>query len=494
MKRALALLLLFLPASALAQTLAERVVSHRFSNGLTLLIGERHEVPIVSTQITYRVGSVDERLGETGLAHLFEHMAFKGTRRLGTRDFKKEEKLLKRVDELFLALRGEEARSEEARDREKIERLKKEFQRAQEEAGDFVFNNEIGEIYQKAGGVGFNAFTGRDTTSYVVSLPSNRLSLWAAIESDRMANTVLREFYKEKQVVLEERRRSVENSPSGKLYEAFFGAAFHAHPYGRPTLGWPSDLEALWAPRAADFFKNFYSPVNTTIAVVGDIRAPEVIDLVKRFFGKFPSGTPTPRVVTAEPPQEGERRVAVEFSAEPRLLIGYHVPKIGEEDDFVIDVIDSLLSDGRTSRLYRRLVKEERLVVSISTSSGSPGALYPNLFVISATPRHPHTVAEVESAIDRELKRLVAEPPDEKELAKVISRVDASLVRSLKSNSGLAAQLAYFQAVAGDWRYVLKEREKVAAVRPEDVVRVAKNYFTKKNRTVAYLVPPAQSE
>jgi predicted Zn-dependent peptidase len=303
-----------------------------------------------------------------------------------------------------------------------------------------------------------------------------------------MAHPVLREFYKERAVVMEERRLRTEDSPNGLLYEAFAAAAFQAHPYGFPTIGWGSDIQALTPAVTTEFFRTYYGPANAVIAIVGDINPPEVIALIERTFGEIPGAPPPPPVVTVEPQQRGERRVEVEFDAEPILLIGYHKPALGHPDDFVFDVLDSVLSEGVTSRLYQRLVREKRLAASISSDSGFPGISAPNLFVISATPLAPHTPKELEEAIEAELDRLKTEPVSSKELEKVLNNLDAALVRSLRSNSGLASQLGFFQVVARDWRYILKARDRIAAVTPADVQRVAAQYLVKSNRTVATLV------
>jgi predicted Zn-dependent peptidase len=479
--------LLIVPRGVSAQTLADRVIEHTLSNGLRVLMVERHQVPTISFRIIYNVGSVNEVSGITGVAHLYEHMAFKGTRTLGTSDFEKEGKVLARIETLNDTILLEERKGKDA-DSDSLKALKEKFALLQEEARQWVIPNELGEIYDRNGAAGFNASTGRDVTSYIVSLPANRLPLWIAIESDRMANPVLREFYKERDVVLEERRRSVETNPSGKLYETFLATAFAAHPYGYPTLGWPSDVRALSATQTALFYKTYYGPKNTIIAMVGDFKAAEVLPLLEASFGPIPSGPLPPKVVTVEPPQRGERRVEVEDEANPSVVIGYHKPNLHHPDDAVFDVIDSLLSRGRTSRLYEKLVKEEKIAVSVSSSAGTPGARYPSLFTVSATPRAPHTTLELEEAIYEVLERLKTEPPSEKELEKVITNIDASLIRSLRSNSGLAGRLSYFEAVADDWRYTLRNRDAIAKVTAEDVMRVAQTYFIKKSRTVATLV------
>ena len=468
-----------------APGLAERVIEHKLANGLTVLLVERHQAPIVSINMTFGVGGINELTGATGVAHLYEHMAFKGTRTIGTKDYARERPLLDELDRLNTRI---EARRAAGADTQELQQLRQVFKDTQERAEQLVVGNEMSLLYQRHGAVGLNASTGKDVTRYVISMPANRLPLWAAIESDRMANPVLREFYKERAVVMEERRLRTDDSPNGLLYEAFAAAAFQAHPYGFPTIGWASDIQALTPAETERFFRTYYGPANATIGIVGDINPPEVIALIEQTFGSIPTAPVPPPVITAEPEQHGERRAEVEFDAEPIMLIGYHKPAIGHPDDFVFDVIESVLSEGVTSRLYHRIVREKRLATAISADAGFPGAIAPNLFVISAAPLAPHTTAEVEAAVYEELERLKAEPVSAKELEKVLNNLDAGLVRALRSNSGLAGQLAYFQTVAKDWRYVLKAREKIAAVTPQDIQRVARSYFTKTNRTVATLV------
>ena len=419
-------------------------------------------------------------------------MAFKGTKTLGTKDYTQEQPLLEELDHLHDAIKQERDRlaSEEKEGSDRLEELQRQFQDTQARAAQWVVGNEMSLLYQRHGAVGLNASTGKDITRYTVSLPANRLPLWAAVEADRMSNPVLREFYKERAVVMEERRSRTEDSPGGLLYEAFVAAAFQAHPYGLPTIGWASDIQALTPAVTKKFFNTYYGPANAVIAMVGDIDPPAVFQLIEDTFGRIPAGPPPPKVITVEPPQRGERRVEVEVKAEPRMYLGYHKPDIHHPDDFVFDVIDALLSDGVTSRLYHRVVREQRLAASIGTQSGVPGARAPNLFLISAVPLAPHTTEEVEQAIYGELARLKNEPVTDRELEKVLNNLDASLIRSLRSNSGLGSQLAYFQTIAGDWRYILKARSRIAAVTKADVQRVAKQYFTKANRTVATLVKP----
>jgi predicted Zn-dependent peptidase len=479
--------------------LADRVVEQKLANGLTVLMVERHQTPVVSLNMTFGVGGVNEQVGQTGLAHLYEHMAFKGTRTVGTKNYEKERPIL---DELFrVGTELEQRQRELARrtperpaspeDLAAIEEMHKRFTELQEMAGQFVAANEMALLYQRHGGIGLNASTGKDLTRYMISLPANRLPLWAVLEADRMAHPVLREFYKERGVVMEERRLRNDDSPNGLLFETFTSTAFRAHPYSIPTIGWESDILSLTPADTEAFFKAYYGPGNATIAIVGDINPKDVMTLIEQTFGKIAAASPQPSIITVEPPQRGERRVEVEFDAEPSVAIGFHKPALGHPDDYVLDVIDAVLTDGLTSRLYTNLVREKRIAASVNSDSNYPGVRAPNLFVLNATPLAPHTTAEVEAAIYAELERLKTEPVSAKELEKVLNNLDADLVRALRSNGGLASQLALYQTVAGDWRYALKARDKIAAVTPADIQRVAAEYFTKSNRTVATLVKKA---
>lgn len=485
---------------AASSSLGDRVIEHRLANGLTVLMVERHQTPVVSINITFGVGGLNEQVGQTGLAHLYEHMAFKGTRTVGTKDYQKEKPVLDELSRVGtqldqrqrdLARKGSAATREEHAE---VEALQKRVMELQNEAAQFVIGNEVALLYQRHGGVGLNASTGKDITRYTISLPANRLPLWAAIESDRMANPVLREFYKERGVVMEERRLRNDDSPQGLLFETFTSAAFRAHPYGIPTIGWGSDILSLTPFDTEAFFKRYYGPNSAVIALVGDLNPREVIALIEATFGKIPAAPPQPTLVTVEPEQRGERRVEVEFDAEPAVAIGYHKPGLGHPDDDVFDVIEAVLTDGLTARLYTKLVREKHLAASVTADANYPGARAPNLFVLVATPLAPRTTADVEAAIYEELERLKTEPVSPKELEKVINNLDADLIRALRSNGGLASQLALYQTVAGDWRYVLKSRDRIAAVTAADIQRVAAQYFTKSNRTVGMLVKKRQEK
>ncbi|MEK6545647.1 MAG: pitrilysin family protein [Nitrospinota bacterium] len=478
------LFVLYVPA--FSESLDNRVIEHTLKNGMKLLLLERHQSPTVATTIMFKVGSVDEKTGRTGTAHLLEHMLFKGTKILGTRDYKKEKPLLDKMDEIAVQLDTEERKGEKA-DRKKIERLKTELKKIQEKHKNLVIKDEFATIYSKHGGAGYNAGTSRDTTSYVISLPSNKLELWAAIESDRIKNPVLREFYSERNVVMEERRMSYDNDPEGSLMENFLASVYNAHPYGMPTIGWMSDIKFLPKSEVERFLKSYYAPNNCVIAVVGDIKPEKVIKMIEKYFGDIPPQETPERIWTEEPEQSGERRIEVEFDANPNIMIGYHKPTIPHHDDYVFDIIDFVLGSGRTSRLYKKMVEEKRIAVSVHTYS-MPGSRYPNLFIFYGVPRAPHTVKELEEAFYEELERLKNEPVSQKELEKVVNHLEASLIRQMGSNRGMADTLSYYHSITGDWKYIMTHIGMIKKITPEDIMNTAKKYFKKSNRTVAILV------
>ncbi|MFH1626469.1 MAG: pitrilysin family protein, partial [Pseudomonadota bacterium] len=294
--------------------------------------------------------------------------------------------------------------------------------------------------------------------------------------------------------VMEERRQRIDSDPGGKLFEDFMAAAFIAHPYRRPIIGWGSELMFLKKQATERFFKTYYAPNNTVVGIVGDIDPPAVLEIIKKHFGRIPSQPIPAFIPTEEPEQEGERRVKVKFDANPRLIIGYHKPTVPDFDDYVFDVIDGILSSGRTSRFYKRLIEEEKIAVSVETANGLPGARYPNLFAIFATPRHPHTSAELEEAIYREIEMLKREPVEERELRKIKNQLQASFIRALNSNSGLASKLSYYQTVVGDWKYIEDQLGIIERITPEDIRKAANKYLNEDNRTVAELVKKGKEE
>lgn len=480
---ALLFALIFFPALASAG-IAERVREHHLENGLTLLVVERHDSPTLAAYITVRVGSVDETSENRGVAHLLEHMLFKGTKTLGTKDYRLEKPLLDAIE--AVGSEYDRLRHIPGTAPGRLAEFEAQLKALQEERRQYDVPQEVAELYARNGGVGYNAFTSKDLTSYVIELPANKLELWAAIEADRMRHSVFRDFYTERQVVMEERRRSYDSDPDGLLYENLLASAFTLHPYRHPIIGWMSDIDHLSLEKTRAFHERYYVPANTVIALVGDIDFETAKKVVEDSFSRIPAGRPAPPLSAEEPEARGEKRTGIAFDAEPRIMIAFRKPTLPSRDDYIFDLINGILGEGRTSRLYQALVVREQLAANISTFT-APGARYNNLFVINATPRAPHSSQEVEEAIYRELKRLADEAVSEADLERVRNRIRVDFLRNLQKNDELAHMLTYYQSVAGDWRYLVRYDQELASITPAEIQGAAARYFRKENRTVVTL-------
>ncbi|HET7440160.1 MAG TPA: pitrilysin family protein, partial [Terriglobales bacterium] len=436
--------LLLLSAIAAAQDLAafeKHTTVKKLANGLTVVIYERPEAPVFSFFTLVDAGSVQDPLNKTGLAHMFEHMAFKGTEKIGTKDYAAEKVALQKVETAYAAYL-EERDKPLGRDEAKLKQLEKAWKDAIAEANKFVIPNQFGQIVEAEGGEGMNAFTNLDETAYHYSFPSNRLELWAYLESERFVHPVMRQFYDERSVVMEERRMRTDSNPIGRLLEQFVTAAFQASEYHRPTVGWMSDLNTFSATDAEKFFHEYYIPSNMVIGLAGDLRAPETMPIIEKYFGRIPSHEKPDERNTAEPPQKSERRVVLQEAAQPLYLEGYHRPDYLSKDDAVYDAIADLMSNGRTSRLYRALVRDKKIAADSAGFTGLPGIKYPHLFAFYAFPLPGHTPQEMEQAIRVEVERLKKEDVSDEELKMIKTRAKASLLRGLADNAGLANQLA----------------------------------------------------
>jgi predicted Zn-dependent peptidase len=460
----------------------KRMTQFTLDNGMTFLVLERHEAPVVSFLTYVDVGAVDEVKGITGMAHIFEHMAFKGTPTIGSKDFKAESKAIEKIDKAFNALKNEIRKGNNA-DKAKLEMLQKQFQQAQDEADKYIVHDEFEQTLTKEGASGLNAFTGNDSTGYVLSLPSNKLELWMLTESERFYRPVLREFYKERAVIMEERRMG-ENNPEERLTEEFLSIAFKSHPYGEPVIGHMSDLQAISSEDARTFYKKYYSPANMTTAIVGDVDPQDIKKLAQIYFGRIQAAPKPEPPRTVEPEQLGEKRFVMQDAAQPTLLIGYHIPQFNHPDNVILDTLSDILSSGRTSRLYRSMVKEKKIAVSAYAMTGFPGNKYPALFVFTADPAQGHTNQECEQEIYAQIEKLKTEPVTAEELQKAKTQARAGLIRQLDSNGGLAIQTARYQVLTGDWRNLFNRIDAIEKVTAQDIQRVCSEYFTMQNRTV----------
>ena len=484
-----ALILLLLSICALPQDVAsfeKRITVKTLPNGLTLIICERPGAPVFSFFTLVDAGSAQDPMGATGLAHMFEHMAFKGTDKIGTTDYAAERPALEKVEVAYAAYIAEHDKTV-GRDEVKLKQLEKAWRDAIAVADKYVVGNAFGKLIEQNGGEDMNASTSYDETEYHYSLPENRLELWAYLESERFLHPVMREFYKERNVVIEERRLRTDSNPTGRLIEQFTEAAFAAHPYHRPTVGWMADLNSFSATDAQKFFDKYYVPSNMVVAVAGDVKAAQVLPILEKYFGRLPARPQPDEITTTEPPQNSERRVVLKDRAQPLYLEGYHRPDYRSKDDAVFDAVTDLMSEGRTSRLYRSLVRDKKIASFSAGFSGLPGTKYPHLFAFYAFPLPGHSTQEVADAIHVEIDKLKKEDITDDELKMIKTRAKANLIRGLADNQGLATQLATYQTRYGDWRELFRSVDRIDQVTKADIRRIANQTFVDTNRTVGVI-------
>jgi predicted Zn-dependent peptidase len=474
--------------SADSKTFPLPAIEHTLSNGMRFLIVERHESPTFSALIRFQVGSVNDPPGMTGMAHLVEHMMFKGTALFGSTDPIREQPILERIDVLRAIQSGEQLPpvTDKLAPPERQVAIEQQLAALETQAQGFVIRNELWEIYRRNGGTNLNAVTFRDSTQYFVTLPKNRVELWAFMESDRFRQPIFREFYTERAVIQEEYRRNVETNPQGLIGSATLAKAFSAVPYGHPVWGWPKDLLRITRPIAEAFRETYYTPNNAFVVLVGDLNPTQVIPILDRYFGSLPIRPLPPTLDFREPLQDGERRVIVDFPAEPQLVVAYQAPPIGHPDTFPLSVLGTILATGRSARLQRHLVEEQRLLTRIVMDT-SWFLQHAGTFLIHAIPRAPHSLEEAETAIQKEIDKISSEPVGPRELTKAQNQIVLSTNIQLASNSSLAAQLAKMWAYTGDWRTLFSDQERILSVTGKDIQDVARRYLQPERRTVGWL-------
>jgi predicted Zn-dependent peptidase len=486
------LLLLLCAPAALAQKVPVQEVT--LDNGLRVLMVPRKGDPNIAAGWIARVGSVNERPGITGLSHLFEHMMFKGTHAVGTKNIQDNLKLLEEMDTVRAELRREEqglirratlGEIGDARDpkfrSERHQQLLAKFDELTKREKELMVKDEFDRIYTTAGASGMNAGTSNDFTVYFINVPANKLELWFWMESDRLANPVFREFYSERDVVHEERRLRTESTPIGKFNELFEAMFWQSSPYGWPVVGWPSDLEGITREEALEYFAVNYAPNNLTAALVGDFDPAQATELARRYFGRLKRGPREPEPVrTREMPQLAETRMVAYAETVPQARVRYHTVADGHPDAFALSVLASLLN-GRTGRLYKSLVLQQE--VANSAAAGQSSLKYEGFFELSGVAKPGRKPEEVEQALYKELERLQKEPVPEQELQKVKNQFAANTFRSLQSNFGLMVQLLVRDGNRG-WETINTDPARFQAVTPADIQRVANKYFKQDARTV----------
>ena len=432
---ALLILVLFISCSPHSQSLKEQVEKFRLDNGLTVLLVKREGAPVFSGYVRIKVGSIEDPKGFSGMAHFFEHMAFKGTQTIGQ-----------------------------------------------------DVQNEFVRIYQRNGGGNLNATTSTDFTEYFVSLPSDKLGLWAYMESERLKNPVFREFNKERDVVVEERRMRYDNNPDGRLYEHFMQEALAGTPYGKSVIGTPHEILSITEQEAQAFRRRAYIPSRMVVALVGNFDVKEARRLIESYFGDIPKGEEPgiPPAVTATD-KNFPRFDSITGPDEPRFYTGYLRPAYPHPDDPVFDVLQVLLCDGRTSRLFSRLVKEKNIAAKVDCYSALPGSRLDSVFSFHAVPIGGHTNGEVKQAIEDELEKLKNGTVTSAELKKIKTKISADLIWALKSGMGMAAWLSYFESLTGDWRYLYEFQDQVQKMTADDLIRVARETFVPLRQVTVYL-------
>jgi predicted Zn-dependent peptidase len=457
--------------------LEKGVVVRRLNNGLRVVLYRRGTAPVFSSVISVKVGGSDEKPGHTGIAHMLEHIAFKGTDLIGTTNPKKEKELLTALESLMLKKNeGVELTEEE---NVKLSQINAELEKLWK-IGDFT------NSYQVRGARDLNATTDKDFTNYYVSLPRSEFQYWCWLESQRIMHTVSRQFYQEREVVKEERRMRFEDSPDNKLYENVIATAFDKHPYGYPVIGTWEDLNKLSASAVDQFHAKYYIPSNIVVSVVGDVDPERDIGVLERYFGQIPAGPEPERPIEIQPDQEKERRVKIVAKAAPSLHVAYRRPNYPHPDDPAITLLDHIFAGSSVSRLHERLVKQTKVASAIG-SSEAPGIAYPNLWYFFVQTREPNKNEEALRIFDSEVSRLFTNPPTDQELATAKRAIMRAQIGLLGSSRSLAKVLAETVLQHGTWKVLLRWQEQMEAVTREDLLRVAKLYLRSQSRTVGEL-------
>jgi predicted Zn-dependent peptidase len=477
------------------------IKEHTLKNGMRVLLVERHDEPTIACSWMVKVGSVNERPGITGLAHLHEHMMFKGTTTIGTKDGRRDVEINAAQDRVQAEIRKERAvlrekqRRGEIKDIQdpsvrtpKLQSLYDEFDKLVEEQKKLMVKDEIWIIYEAAGQTGLNASTGNDMTQYIVSVPSNRLELWAWMESDRLLNPVFREFYSERSVIMEERKQTLESNPARRLDEVFTAMNWMAFPYTWSVIGWPSDINYMTREDANQFFSTYYVPQNITAVLVGDFKTNEAIALIEKYFERIPASTKSmPEIITEEPARIAQKRMYAESPGQPSIQIDFRTVAGVHKDAPALGVLASILTGAR-GRLGKSMVLEQK--VALSASAGSRGMKYGGSFVLSASPAPGKTPEDMEPLIYAEVQKVIQDGVTDAELERVKGAAQMASLLMWESNVAIRSALTSAES-SGTYHDFLERVPKVMAVTKEDVQRVAKEYLVKEKANVLVTTRPA---
>lgn len=451
-------------------------------NGLKFILLEDHSVPIASFITYVNVGGSDERIGIYGISHFLEHMAFKGTSEIGTTNYAAEKKIFAKMDAIFDKILVEKGSINP--DEEKIKAYNKELEKLKEEASTYVVDNEYDKLLDRHGANGMNAGTGKDVTMYFVSLPSNKLELWAYLESGRFADPVFREIYKERGVIQEERRVRTENTPIGKLIEELLALAFKDHPYRVNGIGPMSNIDNITRVDMVDYFRTNYTARNMVIGVTGDIYPDQLKKMAKKYFSKLRPGKKNHRVLTVEPKQVGEKNITIYEDSQPVVAVTYHIPSMLHKDFVKFSILNNILTSGRSSRLKKKLEIDEKKAMTTFSFAGFPGTKYPSLYLILAMPNSGHTNDELLTAIDEEIEKIKTDSVTEEELISAKTRLKVGIIRQLKSNRGLLMGLLQSEVVQGSWKKAFDDLDAIEKVTTDDIKGLVEKYLTAPNRSI----------
>lgn len=457
--------------------LASRVKLYKLPNGLRVILYRRGEAPVFGGAVGVRVGGTDEKPGRTGISHMFEHMAFKGTETIGTTDFPREQRLLSEIEKLV---------SQRGSDGKLSPQLEARWDEIQRELNTIWDRSQFVREVEKRGASDLNATTDKEMTRYFMNLPRSAFEFWCWIESERLLHPVMREFYQELEVVKEEKRMRYDDDPGGKLYESMLSVAYLSHPYRNPVIGYDADLRSMTASDVDAFRRTYYVPGNMAVSVVGDIDPDKDIKIIEKYFGRLPAAPLPDRPNIVEPPQQGERAFSVEANASPQIFIAYHKPQYPHPDDAPISLMLEILSGKKTAPLYNELVQRRRVATEIGFDEG-PGAASPNLFMFYATVRSPHTNQELLSAFDAVVKKFRDAPVSEEDLNVAKRAVAVQHLTHLKSNLALAIDFVTSELIYNDWKAMMDWYDRAMAVTTADIERVARTYLQDAQRTVGRL-------
>jgi predicted Zn-dependent peptidase len=460
----------------------DNISEFTLSNGLKFILLEDHSVPIASFVTYANVGGSDEKIGIYGISHFLEHMAFKGTSEVGTTNYEAEKKIFAKMDVIFDKILVEKGQVNP--DKDKIKGLEAELEKLKEEAAKYVVDTEFDGILKRHGVTGLNAGTNKDATIYFYSLPSNKIELWAYLEAQRFIDPVLREFYKERGVIQEERRVRTENNPIGKMLESMQALAFKDHPYRISVVGPMSNIDNITRADMMEYLRTNYTARNMVIGVTGDVYPDQLKKLAKKYFSAMKPGKKNHRLLTVEPKQLGEKNLTVYEDSQPVLLVGYHIPSELHEDFVKFSVLDNIITNGRSSRLTKKMQIDDKSALVIFSFAGYPGSKYPGLYLILAIPNKEHSNEKLLETIDKEIEKIKKESVTEEELASAKTRLKVRIIRQLGSNRGLLMGLLSSEIVHGSWQKAFDDLAAIEKVTTDDIQELVKTYLVKSNRTV----------